>query len=167
MLILISKNFVKKIFFFLSLLLLVSCTTLHKSSEKNLFIEGRFSLTINTVNKRSIQGRFFWSFLNFKELFILKDPWNKSQNKISREFSNGKYTDWYFLNNKNQLVSKNTVERELKGKLNTKFSVNEYVKIMNEISVFLKNYNKGNSFEKKLRVTSDSKNIKLLLLIDK
>ena len=97
----------------------------------------------------------------------MKDPWNKSQNKISREFSNGKYTDWYFLNNKNQLVSKNTVERELKGKLNTKFSINEYVKIMNEISVFLKNYNTRNSYKKKLRVTSESKNIKLILLIDK
>jgi len=151
----------------LSLLLLVSCTTIHKSSEKNLFIEGRFSLTIYSENKKSIQGRFFWSFLNFKELFILKDPWNKNQNKISREFSNGKYSDWFFFNNKNQLVSKNTIERELKGKLNTKFSIEEYVKMMNEISVFLKNYNTRNSYKKKLRVTSESKNIKLILLIDK
>ncbi len=148
-------------------MLLVSCTTIHKSSEKNLFIEGRFSLTIYSENKKSIQGRFFWSFLNFKELFILKDPWNKSQNKISREFSNGKYSDWFFFNNKNQLVSKNTIERELKGKLNTKFSIEEYVKMMNEISVFLKNYNTRNSYKKKLRVTSESKNIKLILLIDK
>ena len=162
------NNFTKRIFFFLPILFLVSCTTINnKYNEKISYVEGRFSYTIYNDQKKSFQGRFYWSFSNFKELFILKDPWNNSQNKISREFINGKYTDWYFLNHKNQLISKEIIKKELDKKLKSDFNVNEYIKLINKISIFFNNYISGKEVERKLNIQSPSENMKLLLIIDK
>ncbi len=163
----ITNNFTKKKFFFLSILFLVSCSTTNKHSEKISFIEGRFSYTIYNDKKKSFQGRFYWSLSNIKEFFILKDPWNNNQNRISRKILNGKYSDWHFLNHKNQLVSKKVIKEELERKLKSDFNVNEYLKLINKISIFLKNYLSGKDVEKKLSIKSSTENIKILLIIDK